>query len=64
MHLLFKKLLSTCCVLDIVLDMGAGYIYEQIHQNSFLHRVYVLIEGRVNFIVVNGGSAVGKIRAG
>ena len=52
-------------MLDIALDMGGvGYIYEQIHQNSFLHRVYVLTEGRVNFIVVNGGSAVGKIKAG
>lgn len=41
-----------------------GYICEQIHQSPFLHRVYVLVEERVNFIVLNGGSSMGKIRAG
>lgn len=41
-----------------------GYICEQIHQSPFLHRVYVLVEERVNFIVVNGGNAMGKMRAG
>ena len=46
-----KQLLSAYSFLDIVLAMGwMGYNCEQIHQNPFLHRVYVLVEERQSIL--------------
>lgn len=51
-------------MLDIVLGMGMGYICEEIHQNPFLHKFISSKRETVNFILVDFGSAVEKIRAG